>query len=336
LPPHLRLHLGPRLADLLLKRDADAARMIRDAVDRTPDVPAGTVALIDAKAELQALRPEAALGHAETAVLEDGSGLPALAALVEAHFQSGMVLSPDVADSLRALRDVTREDAARRDRALLLALALSGQVDEALDLAGEDHPDGGDLWRAVTRHADDNAFLSHAVLGPEEPAPPVDADVALQIGARLASLGFPEAALNWLGPVTSSAAPEWRMAAATAELALGNARGTLLLLAGLSSPEALALQAAAYQQLGAFDAARQVLTSAGKVDEGNRLASWGGEWDVVKADGASAWAEAATFADPAPTPSAGPLAEGQAALDVSAAARSAISALLAEVPAPPP
>lgn len=331
LPPHLRRHLGPRLANLLLERDADAARMIRDAVERTPDVPAGTVALINAEAELKGLHPEAALEHAETAVLEDGSGLAALAALVEAHFQSGMVLSPDVADSLRALRDVTREDVARRDRALILSLALSGQVDEAFYLAGKDHPDGTDLWRAVARHGDDNAFLAHSVLGPEEPVPPVNAEVRLPIGVRLANLGFPEAALNWLGPVSSTATPEWRMAAATAELALGDARGALRHLSGLSSPEALALQVSAYRQLGAYDAARQMLAGAGKEDEGSQLASWVGNWDVLKTDGTPAWAEAATLVNPAPTPSVGPLAEGQAALADSVAARSAITALLAEV-----
>lgn len=333
LPPHLRGHLGPRLANLLLARDGDAARMIRDAVERTPEVPAGTIALIEAEAELQASRPEAALVHAERAVLEDGSGLDALAALVEAHFQSGLVLSPDVADSITALRDVPREDAARRDRALILALAMSGQVDAAFDLAGTDSPVGADLWKAVARHADDNAFLAYAVLGPEYMASPVDPEVGLQIGVRLANFGFPEAALNWLGPFNSGATPEWRVAAATAELALGNARGTLRLLSGLGSPEALALQASAYQQLGAYDAARQVLANAGKVAEGNRLASWGGAWEILKADGAPAWAEAAMVLEPAPAPSAGPLAEGQAALEDSAAARSAISALLAEVPA---
>ena len=336
LPPHLRRHLGPRLSDLLLERDADAARMIRDAVERTPDVPAGTVALIDAEADLQASRPEAALKNAETAVREDGSRLAALMALVEARFQSGQPVSSNVADSLRAFRDIAREDVAKRDRALLLALAMSGRAEEAFALAGPDHPDSADLWAVLARQADDNALLGLAVLAPTDPAPPADAKTGLVIAVRLAKLGFPEAALVWLGPVDTSAPPERRLAAAMAQLALGNARQTLLLLTGLSGTEAQALQVTAYQQLGALDAARQVLSRVGQAEESARLATWNSDWDDVKAEGGSAWAEAATIIDPPAVPAPGPLAEGQAALADSAAARSAITALLSEVPPPPP
>lgn len=336
LPPHLRRHLGPRLATLLLPRDPDAARIVRDAVERTPDVPAGTVALIDAAAELQAMRPEAALGHAEAAVVANGSGLAGLVALVEAHFQSGVPLSPDVAESLTALRDVAEEDRPRHDRAMILALALSGQVEQAYALAGSDHPDLADLWQALARHADDSAFLAHAVLRPTDDQPSVDTKVGLEIAVRLADLGFPEAAAVWLGPIDSTAASERRMVAAAAELALGNARGALQLLSGLTGPEVSAQQAAAYQQLGAYDAARQVLDSAGQAEASARLAAWDADWAGLAANGSAKWAEAATRVTPPQSVAAGPLAEGQAALDDSAAARTAISALLAEVPQPSP
>jgi hypothetical protein len=123
------------------------------------------------------------------------------------------------------------------------------------------------------------------------------------------------------------------MVAAKAQLALGNARAALQLLAGLTDAEVPKLQAAAYRQIGAFGAARQALTGAGKVEEGNRLAAWGGEWGALE-EGTTAWAKESALANPAPTAAAGPLAEGRAALEDSAAARSAITALLAEVPSP--
>jgi hypothetical protein len=334
LPAHLRRHLGPGLASRLLDRDPEAARMIRDAFERTPDVPAGTVALMDAEAELQASRPDAALDHAEKAVEADGSGLAALVALVEAHFQSGKTLSSDVAASLMALRDIASEDLPRHGRAEILALALSGQVDAAFDMAGPDSADLPDLWRVVAQHADDNAFLARAVLTPAASVPVVEDEVELAIADRLVTSGFHDAALLWLGPVAADAPPERRTVAARAQLALGNARAALLLLSGLTGAEVPELQAAAYRQIGAFGAARQALTVAGNVEEGARLAAWGGDWGVLADEGTTPWAAASALARPGPTAAAGPLAEGRAALEDSAAARSAISALLAEVPSP--
>jgi hypothetical protein len=334
LPPHLRRHLGPRLASLLLAQDSEAARMIRDAIERTPEIPAGTIALLDAESELQASRPETALAHAEAAVRADASGLAGLSALVEARLQSGMPVSPEVATSLGALRDVSPEDEARRIRALTLALALSGQVDEAFSLAGSANPDAADLWQAVALTADDSALLAHAVLAPTDKAPGVDPQVGQAIAVRLAGLGFPESALVWLGPVDAAAPPERRLAAAEAQLALGNARAAVQLLSGLSTSEAQAIKVSAYEQLGAYDAATQALLGAGRVEEGMRLATWGRDWNALQSEGPPRWAEAARLVAPVPTGPEAPLAAGQSALDDSAAARSAVEALLADVPSP--
>jgi hypothetical protein len=333
LPPHLRRHLGPRLVALLLPHDEEAARMVRDALARTPDIPSGTVALIAAEVELGASRPENALDSAETAVLEDGSGLAGLATLVEAHFQSGQELAPEVALSVAALREVADEDAPKRDRAMVLALGLSGQMDEAFALAGPDHPAGADLWQVLVRLGSDDAFLAHAVLPPSTPAPPVADGVNLEISRRLDTLGFPEAALVWLGQVAPGSAAEERETAASARLALGDARETLRLLGGLSSPQARALQAEAYKQLGTYGAARGIADGEGMAEEGARLAAWEGDWDLLARQGSPIWAEAAARVTPAPPEAAGPLAEGLAALEDSAAARAAIMGLLAEVPA---
>jgi hypothetical protein len=336
LPAHLRRHLGPKLVSLLIDRDAEAARMIRNAVERTPDVSAGTVALIDAEADLQAGNAEAAMRHAETAAAESGTGLSGLVALVEAHLQSGEPLASEVADALLAYRDAGSEDGARRARATVLALALSGREDEAFALSEPKDPVRADLWRTLARLSADGPFLSHAVLRRTDPVPSVAGEVALAMAVRLDALGFPEAALAWIGPVSAADTGDRRRAAARAELALGNARGALQLLAGLSDPDAKSAQAAAFQQLGAYDAAKQALDGAGKPDDGARLATWDADWSALKEMGSPAWADAAALLDPKPGNAAGPLAEGQAAIEDSAAARQKILALLAEVPTPTP
>lgn len=333
LPPHLRRHLGPRLAALLQSRDAEAVRMIRDAIERTPDVSAGTVALIDADRDLQAARPDAALLHAETAVAS-GGGLLALVALVEAHFQSGQPLPPDVAEALLSHRDMADDAVAQHGRAVVLALALSGRMDEAFSRSAADTRERRDLWQVVADHAEDSAFLMHAVVDPSKAAPAVDPRVALTIATRLSGLGFPDAALVWLGTVGQSDSPERRLVAAKAELARKDARKALDLLSDLAGPEALALQAAAHQQLGAFDAARKALDKAGQADSVARLAAWDTDWAVLETAGSPAWAKAASMLWPDPSDAAGPLGQGRAAIDDSAAARLAIKALLDEVPTP--
>jgi hypothetical protein len=338
LPPHLRRQLGAALADRLLNRDADAARMIRDAMERTAEVSTGAVALMDAKADLQADRPEAALVHAEAALAEGGSAAEGLIALVDAHFRASLPLSTEVAEALVSLYREAGPDTKSSDlhRALVLSLALSGQVDEAFGQADPKAPESADLWRVVVDRADDAAFLVHAVRPADAAIPVVAGDVALALADRLASLGFAEAALAWLGPTGPDDSAPRREVAARAELSRGDARRVLVLLAGLDGPGIVDLRTRAQTQLGALDAARQAMDDAGKVDEAARLATWEADWAGLQAGGSDPWSVAAAFAT-VPKPLAlGPLARGEELLADSAAARAAVSALLADIPSPGP
>ncbi len=336
LPPHLRRHLGSGLADRLLDRDAEAARMIRDAMERTPEVSGGEVALLDAKADLHADRPDDALAHAEVALAEGQPDREDLITLVEAHFQSSLPLAPEIAEDLQSRQGET-EPGGQPHRALVLALALSGQIDEAFALAEPEGRETADLWRVVAERAQDSAFLNHAVIAPDTAAPPTDPEVALAVADRLAVLGFPDAALAWLGPVGPADNANRRQIAAAAELARRDAGRALALLAGLEAPEAARLRAAAHTQLGALDAARAAHEEAGQPDEAARLAIWNAEWTRLQAEGPDPWAKAAAFARlPVPPQDAGPLARGAALLQDSAAARTAISTLLAGVSTPKP
>lgn len=330
LPPHLRRHLGPRLADLLLPRDAAAARMIRDAMARTPDMAPGQIALADARADLHAGQPEAALDHAERALEEGLPAVEGLVAIVEAHAKALRPLPPDQAEAVLALqRDAgTGPEAARVRRAALLALALSGQTDEAFALAGVEDLALVDLWRVTLALADDSAFLTQAVASPGAVAPEVDPGLAQDIAARVLALGFPDAALAWLGPVRSDRGPEWRVLAARAELARGDARQALTLVSGLADAEALDVRWQAQARLGSLEAAQQTAEAAGLADEVTRLSARRADWPGLAATEASPWAEAAAYAGPSDISATGTLGRGAALLETSVETRAAVEALL--------
>lgn len=331
LPPHLRSLFGPRLASLLLDRDAEAARRIRNAMERTPYVPPETVSLLDARAELQADRPDQARTHAEDALTGPWHEAEALIALVEAHFREERPLQDDVVGRIQSLQRETGSDD-RLDRAVLLALALSGRFVEAFESA-DPGPVTADIWRVLAARAEDDTLLAHAVL--PKAVPPVAAEVSLDIARRLAGLGFPDAALEWLGPIGPEAPTERRLVGAAAELSRGNARQALDHLAGLEGEVAGELRAQAQTRLGFLDAAMASLEAVGKPEEAARIAVWTADWSDVADAAMDPWAKAASMVDPM-APEGGALARGAALLEDSSAARAALAELLAAVPAPTP
>lgn len=334
LPPHLRLHLGARLAELLLERDPDKARMIRDAMARSPYVAEEAVALLDARAELHAEQPEKAIRHAEAALVGPASGPEALIALVDAHFLSSLPLPPERAQELQAWQ---RElgPSPELDRAEALAMALSGQMDEAMSRPATVST-REDLWRLLAVGAPDDVLLFHAILPAGAAAPEVAQDIAQIIAERLLDLGFPEPALVWLGNTGFDAPADRRLLAGRAELARGDARQALLHLSGLEGEDAAELRARAQTQLGALDAARTSYAAAGQTDEATRLAAWSADWKNLPDSAAGPWAAAASLADGSVAAEGGPLARGTALLGDSAATRDAVSALLSGIPEPGP
>ncbi len=339
LPPHLRRTLGPGLADRLLQRgDADLARIVRDAIQRSPDSTVAEVALLDAKAELQADRNEAARDFAQTSVSEGTDSADALIALVEAHFRDAEPLSPEIATALLAFQReaATGDEAAALQRALVLALALSDQTAAAFDLvehAGVAEPD---LWQVAQQRANDDDFLRQAVLPSGQQPPAVAPEVTLSVAMRLVDLGFPDAALEWLGPVSDEGPEQIRRVAARAELLRADARATLGLLGALDGPEDQVLRARALVQLGRIEPARQAYEAAGLPDEAARLLPWEADWPRLQAEGSDPWAVAAGIAAAPSRDETGPLARGNALVNESVAARAVLDALLSTVPTPSP
>jgi hypothetical protein len=338
LPPHLRRHLGAALADKFLTRDdVEAARIVRDAIERSSQVAPADMALLDAKADLHDGDLPAAQAHAEAAVEASADDSESLITLVETHFSDGTPLDPQVALTLRTL---LREAGGRSDepalqRALVLALALSGGVDAAFEAADGSDAAARDLWQVLPVRADDNDFLTHAILAEAAAVPAVDPVTADRIAARLLQLGFADAALRWLGPVAATDPPERRQLAAEAELDRGNARAAADLLVGLGNPAAQDLQAQALIQLGAYAPAHEALLAAGSTDAADRVLTWQHDWAALGAQGVDPWASAARLVKTStPTTDVGPLGQSASLLEDSAAMRAAVAALLAGVPPP--
>lgn len=338
LPAHLRRHLGPSLAEKFLARDdAEAARVIRDAIERSPEADPAAIALLDAKAELQDGDPKAAQAHAETAVALDGDQTAGLVALVEAHVRTLEPLPAAPVEALLALRGEIQGtvEAASVDRAAILALALSGQTDAAFADPGASGPILSDLWRVVAERATDDDFLLQAVLPAATPVPDVSPETGLTVAARLLRLGFPDAAQSWLGPTAKGDPPERLRLAAEAAFRNGDARAAVALAEGLDDPEARRLRAEALIQLGDLPAAEAALAAAGDQEGVARLSPWKGDWAGLDPSLPALWQGAAESVTVSTTvTAAGPLGRGDAALKASAASREAIEALLAGVAAP--
>jgi hypothetical protein len=335
LPAHLRRSLGPDLAEKFLDRkDMEAVRIIRDALGRQAEPPA-SVAVLDAKVDLLAGRGEEARQHAETALTEGANSEVGLVALVDAHFRDLQPLSPEVATGLAAFLSQAETAADRQDlqRALILALALSDQTAAAFELAKAVDQPTGDLWAVAVARAADDAFLTEAVPAPPASSPRVAA--VADIAARLLALGFPDAALDWLGPIGVEEGPERRRLAAEGELARGAASVALQHLLGLAAPEDELLRARALVQLGRYEPARRAFLAAGRPEEADRLLPWMADWSGLPSDETDPWRAVAS--DPGPSAGAedaGPLARGRLAAETSAATRSAITDLLQAVERP--
>ncbi len=338
LPPHLRGHLGGVLADKFLALDdADAARMIRDAMERSPYADSAALAVLDAESDLQGSDEDAALAHAKHAVGLDGNQADGLVALVEAHFRKLEPISPDVTEALLALQGETEGTplAVAVDRAIVLSQALSGQTEAAFQNEKVTSETLADLWLVTQARAPDDDFLRQAVLSVEKLPAKLAPDLNLAIANRLLALGFADAALAWIGPTLVSDPPARRIAAAGAFLGIGNARTAADLLVGVTGADAGSLRAQALLQLGDLSAAETAFWAAGQSEAAVRASLWQADWSSLDPEAPDAWAAAAQLVQPvAPDSSAGLLGRGKQAVEASVTSRTAIDALLATVAAP--
>ncbi|MGA0539498.1 hypothetical protein [Neotabrizicola sp. VNH66] len=339
LPPHLRTHLGPVLVDFALSRGkTEAARRLRDAILRAPvDAPAET-ALTEARYQLGTGEAEEAARTARKAMEAGGTtAAEAAVTLAEAAFRGNRkvpaTLPADLAAYLGEARGTAREAPLRR--ALVLALAMTGDAEGAFTAAKDSPADLPDLWQILAATADPGVLMRHAI--PEDFPGVTAADTALIVARRLLDLGFPDQALRWIAPLTDAPDPAPQLLTAEARLALRDARGTVLALSGATDPAADLLRARAYLQLGDAAAAAAAFGRAG--DEAGRQDALriAGLWDGLDLPPGDPWQAAVKLArDGTPAapraPDAPMLAHATAQADQAAQAVSAVTILLDSLP----
>jgi hypothetical protein len=348
LPPHLRRHLGPPLAERLMDAgQTAAARAVQAAILRAPGA-AGPAA------ELTGLRLAGAAGEepdpAAVARLAASPGPTAVGATILALDTAAAARrAPDPALLTAAeallLENRGTEGAAELAAALAAGQALAADFGRAFALAAADPGAAAQVWTILADAGADAHLLAHAVRGPADMPAPLPPAAERALAARLIDLGFAEEALAWLAPARrgpAGLAAEDRMLAARAHLAAGNARATLRHLAGAEGAEAATLREAAALRLALpVDPA---LPPGGGADPAGVAAGDAalrarrtGQWDIVAAVGGTPWAEAAAQVQPdAPGPAgSGPLTRARMLQEDAGVTRAALAALIAATGVPP-
>lgn len=340
LPPHLRTHLGPILVERLLKSgNGQAVQAIRDAIARAPGQPVPEVAVMEAKIALSQDDPAEA-EHQAQALLETAG--PAVAeatlALVEAQVAQAKPVSAETVTALQALlAEHQGTDLAPRLRhALVVAKIAAGDAVGGFKGLPEAPSATTDAWALLATLGPDSDLLALAVLPADAPLPAATPEVATQIARRLMDLGFPDAAMVWLGKVAPDADERQRLLAAEAALQRQDARAALRALAGAQAPDAARLRALALAQLGNPLAASKAWADAGDVDAASRSLIWTQDWAAVAETGPESWrmAAAAASGSSGDSPASGPLARSAALTAASTADRATLTTLLATVPSP--
>lgn len=199
LPAQLRRHLGPILAEALLRKgDLETANAIGEAVDRLPGPQDDAAAILSARLA----KENGDLPKAEQ-VLQPVLADPgpdqraALIALVHLHAAEARPLGSDTLPSLQAYlteAEGTLDEGAVR-AAVVLAAALSDQFDLAFAMLDQVPETAPALWQLLSR-APDSAILLHAVgTDPNGISP----DIRKAIADRIAQLGFLAEAQRWAG-----------------------------------------------------------------------------------------------------------------------------------------
>ncbi|MDZ4311942.1 MAG: hypothetical protein U1A24_15460 [Cypionkella sp.] len=340
LPIGLRRDLGPVLADRFMAIGSDdAAARVRDAILRAPGGAGPNAALLTAKIELHQGDAAAAEAMLQQIVTDPGPATAAaLVALVEARIAQDIPIAPDMVVALESVvKEQTGSAAAPAAiRALLLAKAASGDMDGAFALLSDAPDVEPQLWRVLSLMGTDDAILAHAITESSAPRPHLTPGSAENLAERLARLGMADSALQWLRD-ESQVDP---ILLAKIQLQRRDGRGALRALTGQDSPDALRLRAQAMQQLGDEAAAAHIYAQSGDTEAEQRSLGIAENWEEISIRGTDPWKHLASELTPAPNLDAtsavgtGPLAVAKRLVDRSAATRSAVDGLLAQIAAP--
>lgn len=338
LPPHLRRHLGPDLAESFLRAgDSRTARAIRDALARAPGGYGAALQLVDARLDMETGETARAEDGLRAVVADDGAlSVAALLALADSVIGRGGTLDPPTLLALAARDHEYRgtPDGPAIRRALSLAQGAAGDFAAAFSgLSEAPETVRAELWQLLADRGDTGAVLRF-VVGTAEPGnsalPPA---LRLLLAERALDAGFPDSALAWADGLTSDGA---LLLAARSELALRDGRAALRRLSGLGADGAAAIRAAAHEMLAQYPEAADVWTEAGQRQARARALWRGNDWaDAIRDDATLAGAAEGLLHAPAlpkadtETGSA-PLAQARALLEGSDATRAAVARLLGD------
>lgn len=342
LPLHLRKQIGPELADRFLTfGDKDSARAIHDAIVRAPGQSEAAVSLIAAELELQSGEAAKAEHTATEVIAETGQDQPeALIALIDARIAQTLPVSADIAFRLRThLSEHTGSALEPRiEQALVLADAASGNFGAAFDGLESTPEQGAKVWSLLLALAEDEVFLTYAVIDPTTAKPELEDEIAAGIARRLVGLGLPASAKVWLANVK---APDPLLVAET-ELKDRNAIAALAALEGATGELASALEMQALEVLGEEELRATLLENTGDLAAISAGQARAGSWDLLAEKGDAPWKTLADKVKETPAPVQtedglpyGALARGHDLIAAGTDTRSAIDALLAVLPSPP-
>ncbi|MEF3048940.1 hypothetical protein [Pseudotabrizicola sp. L79] len=160
-------------------------------------------------------------------------------------------------------------------RGLALVKSVTGDWTEAFALAASDSSTAQDLWAFLPEGAGDRDFLVQSARATKEDRAMISTANRIQIADRLLALGLPDLATDWISPQDDQ--PE-RLA--TLQLAQRDGRSVLQTLIGIDSATATELRIKAFESLGSFDRAADLLAREGRLEEAVRLRRWAGDWDL--------------------------------------------------------
>ncbi|MEI4488127.1 hypothetical protein V8J36_18190 [Frigidibacter sp. MR17.14] len=220
LPLGLRRQIAPGLAERFLSSgDAEAARIIRDALYRAPGTAGAAAEMLAARVEAGDGEQAAAEGRLATLSRgEEPLSGAALVALIDQRLSAGEPVAPgDIAlAQARAFAARGTADGIALRQAALRALVAGGRIDEAFaerDIARDEAPpaswstlDHG-LVAAIAAQPDEVAFLTAAFRAlPQIEALPASDPLRPAIAERLRAAGFPDRATAIEGPAAAEAA----------------------------------------------------------------------------------------------------------------------------------
>lgn len=334
LPRHLRKSLGPRLAERFLTLgDAESARAIRDAILRAGAQPDTGVVRMEAALEAETGNPAQAEDRLRAAVKQGGpQALLALADLVELRARRGLPVSPEDVPALEAAlsEQANGKDEARIAGALILARAASGDPEGAFALLPHAPEREAEVWALLARLGSDAQVVRLAL--PDGRGVPASEETRQDMARRFLDMGLARPARAWLAMVAD---PD-PLLLARSELASGNAREALRLVAGEASPTGQDLRAQALRALKDHRALAALLSSGGDQEAAARAFARGEDWVGLAASPPSLWQELASIAaapdDAGRQEPAAPLAAAHQLIEDSGQTRETIGALLGAVP----